>query len=119
MSDSHRFTWRLKDLMHANGIHQISALQRELQNHGIDLSSSQTHRLVTSTPDRLNLEVLSALCEVLSCSPSGLIGPRSPRTKTDVGCSQVCAMCPLPFHGGGTMPDGQMCSQLLALAIAR
>ncbi|MGK0476986.1 MAG: DNA-binding Xre family transcriptional regulator [Ilumatobacter sp.] len=73
MSDSHRFTWRLKDLMHANGIHQISALQRELQNHGIDLSSSQTHRLVTSTPDRLNLEVLSALCEVLSCSPSGLI----------------------------------------------
>lgn len=73
MSDSQRFTWRLEEMMHANGIHQISALQRELQNHGIDLSSSQTHRLVTSTPDRLNLEVLSALCEVLSCSPTDLI----------------------------------------------
>jgi len=73
MSDTRRFCWRLKELMHANGIHQIAALQRELHNHGIDLSSSQTHRLVTATPDRLNLEVLSALCEVLSCSPSDLI----------------------------------------------
>jgi len=73
MSDSQRFNWRLEEMMHARGIHQISALQRELHSHGIELSSSQTHRLVTSTPDRLNLEVLAALCEVLACGPADLI----------------------------------------------
>ena len=28
---------------------------------------------MTQTPDRLNLDVLAALCEILSCSPSDLI----------------------------------------------
>jgi DNA-binding Xre family transcriptional regulator len=41
--------------------------------HGIDLSSSQIHRLVTQTPERLNVEVLTALCEILACSPADLI----------------------------------------------
>ena len=59
--------------MHERGIHQITALQRELEHHGINLSSSQIHRLVTQTPERLNLEVLSALCEILACSPADLI----------------------------------------------
>ena len=68
-----RFTWRLEQRMHERGIHQITALQRELHAHGIDLSSSQIHRLVTGTPERLNLEVLAALCEILACSPSELI----------------------------------------------
>ncbi len=30
-------------------------------------------RLVTQTPERLNLEVLPALCEILACSPSDLV----------------------------------------------
>lgn len=73
-----RFTWKLAELMHARGIHQISALQRELHNCDIDLSSSQIHRLVTQSPERLNLEVLAALCEILSCSPSELIEVQTP-----------------------------------------
>jgi len=68
-----RFTWRLEERMHERGIHQISALQRELVAHGIDLSSSQIHRLVTQTPERLNLEVLAALCEILACTPGDLV----------------------------------------------
>ena len=55
-----RFTWRLEERMHERGIHQITALQRELAAHGIDLSSSQIHRLVTQRPERLNLDVLAA-----------------------------------------------------------
>jgi DNA-binding Xre family transcriptional regulator len=73
MAWSKRFTWRLQGRMHERGIHQITALQRELVAHGIDLSSSQIHRLVTQTPERLNLEVLAALCEILACSPADLI----------------------------------------------
>ncbi len=59
--------------MHEQSIHQITALHRELVAHGIDLSSSQIHRLVTQTPERLNLEVLAALCEILACSPADLV----------------------------------------------
>ena len=71
--EAKRFTRRLQERMHERGIHQITALQRELERHGIDLSSSQIHRLVTGTPERLNLEVLAALCTVLACSPAELI----------------------------------------------
>lgn len=82
-----RFTWRLQERMHERGIHQITALQRELERNGIDLSSSQIHRLVTQMPERLNLEVLAALCEILTCSPSELIEvhPKASRRKASGG----------------------------------
>lgn len=68
-----RFVWRLGEVMHARGLHSITGLQRELTARGVELSSSQTHRLVTQTPERLNLEVLAAVCEILHCSPADLI----------------------------------------------
>ncbi len=42
MNQDRRFVWRLEELMHAHGIHHVTALQRELAERGIDLSSSQT-----------------------------------------------------------------------------
>jgi DNA-binding Xre family transcriptional regulator len=76
--------------MHERGIHQITALQRELVAHGIDLSSSQIHRLVTQTPERLNLEVLAALCEILACSPTDLIEVHAiRRTRAAAGANVV------------------------------
>jgi DNA-binding Xre family transcriptional regulator len=79
-----RFTWRLEERMHERGIHQITALQRELVAHGIDLSSSQIHRLVTQTPERLNLEVLATLCEILACTPSDLVEVHERRQRRHV-----------------------------------
>jgi len=67
------YTWSLEERMHAAGIHQISGLQRELNARGIEMSSSQMHRLVTQRPERLNLTVLATLCEILRCSPADLI----------------------------------------------
>jgi len=85
-----RFTWRLEERMHERGIHQITALQRELAAHGIDLSSSQIHRLVTQTPERLNLEVLAALCEILACSPTDLVEVHARRrTRAAAGANVV------------------------------
>lgn len=59
--------------MREEGIHQISDLRRELEARGVELSSSQTHRLVTQEPERLNMQVLATLCEILRCSPTDLI----------------------------------------------
>ena len=44
-----------------------------LRDRGIDLSASQVHRLVSGTPERLSLQVLSALCDILSCTPADLV----------------------------------------------
>ncbi len=87
-----RFTWKLEEQMHERGIHQITGLQRELERHGIDLSSSQIHRLVTQTPERLNLEVLAALCEILACSPSELIELRATARKRKASGANVVDM---------------------------
>jgi len=67
------FSWELEALMHERGIHQVAELQRRLESLDVTLSSSQTHRLVTQRPERLNLTVLAALCEILTCTPDDLI----------------------------------------------
>ena len=36
------------------------------------LSASPVHRLVPGTPEWLSLQVLSAFCDILSCTPAGL-----------------------------------------------
>lgn len=75
--------------MHAHGIRRVTALQRELAERGIDLSSSQTHRLVTQTPDRLNLDVLAAMCEILGCSPADLITIKAAERRKAAGGNVV------------------------------
>lgn len=44
-----------------------------LAERGVVLSTSQVHRLVTSPPERLNLAVLAALCDILGTEPGELI----------------------------------------------
>jgi len=87
-----RFTWRLEHQMHNRGIHKITGLQRELRAHGVELSSSQIHRLVTKTPERLNLEVLAALCEILVCVPGDLVEVHAPARRQRAGAENVVEM---------------------------
>lgn len=44
-----------------------------LSERGIQLSREQVYRLVTKTPQRLSLDVLSALCDALDCTKDELI----------------------------------------------
>jgi Cro/C1-type HTH DNA-binding domain len=66
---------------------------------GISLSASQVHRLVTGIPERLSLPVLAALCDILECSPAGLIATRAanaaPR-RTGTGDAAALAAVELP-----------------------
>jgi len=70
---SSRFTWRLEDRMHQSGIHSGAQLRDALAGEGISLSTSQIHRLIKQRPERLNLEVLAALCHVCDCRVEDLI----------------------------------------------
>lgn len=66
-------TWRLRTLMAERGMFQTTDLIDPLKAEGVALSREQVFRLVTQTPQRLNVEVLTALCTILGCTPSDLL----------------------------------------------
>lgn len=69
------YEWRLRLLLAERGIFSSKPLVALLAEHGIRLSDSQVWRMVTGKPERLNLQVLVALCKILDCTPNDLIEP--------------------------------------------
>lgn len=67
------YRWHLRRLMADQGLFQTTELVPLLAERGVVLSREQVYRLVTKTPQRLNLQVLAALCDILDCAPSDLI----------------------------------------------
>ena len=65
--------WRLRLRMAEKGMFATSDLVPLLAERDVHLSREQVYRLVTTTPQRLSIEVLAALCDILSCSPNDLI----------------------------------------------
>ena len=66
-------SWRLRTLMAERGMFKTTDLLEPLKAEGVALSREQVFRLVTQTPQRLNVEVLAALCTILDCTPSDLL----------------------------------------------
>lgn len=67
------YRWHLRRLMADQDMFQTTELVPLLAERGVALSREQVYRLVTKTPQRLNLEVLAALCDILDCRPGDLI----------------------------------------------
>lgn len=67
------YNWRLREAMAAHGVFTATELVPLLRDRGVDLSASQVHRLVSGTPERLSLQVLAALCDILACTPADLV----------------------------------------------
>lgn len=67
--------WHLRELMAAKGMFMTSDLVPPLTERGVELSREQVYRLVTQQPERLNVYVLAALCDILDCTPNDLIEP--------------------------------------------
>lgn len=67
------YRWQLRQLMAERGMFATTELVPLLVERGIELSVSQVHRLVTTTPERLSLPVLAALCDIFAVSPGELI----------------------------------------------
>jgi DNA-binding Xre family transcriptional regulator len=82
------YAWRLREIMAVHGMFQTTELVQPLRDRGIDLSSSQVHRLVTGKPERLSLAVLAALCDIFDATPAELITTTATNTgvrRTAVG----------------------------------
>lgn len=67
------YRWHLRRLMADQGLFQTTELVPLLAARGVVLSREQVYRLVVKTPQRLNLDVLAALCDILDCRPGDLI----------------------------------------------
>ncbi|MFD8916094.1 helix-turn-helix domain-containing protein [Streptomyces sp. NPDC059575] len=65
--------WKLRQLMAERGMFQTSDLVPPLAERGVVLSREQVYRLVTQVPQRLGMDTLAALCDVLECTPNDLI----------------------------------------------
>ncbi|WP_369387157.1 helix-turn-helix domain-containing protein [Streptomyces sp. CG1] len=69
------YEWHLRRLMAARQLFQTSDLVPLLAERGIRLSREQVYRLVTQPPQRLSMDTLVALCDILQCTPNDLITP--------------------------------------------
>ena len=67
------YKWRLRTLMAEHELFHTTDLVPLLAERGIVLSREQVFRLVTQPPQRLSMDVLAALCDILECSPNDLI----------------------------------------------
>lgn len=65
--------WHLRMRMAEKGLFQTSDLVPLLAERGVMLSREQVYRLVTATPQRLSMDTLAALCDILDVTPNDLI----------------------------------------------
>ena len=65
--------WHLRQLMAAKGMFQTTDLVEPLHERGIEISRQMIHRTVTKLPQRINTDLLAALCDILDCTPSDLL----------------------------------------------
>jgi DNA-binding Xre family transcriptional regulator len=69
------YQWRLRHLMAERDMFQTSDLVPLLAERGVVLSREQVYRLVTQPPQRMSMDTLVALCDILDCTPNDLIKP--------------------------------------------
>lgn len=80
--------WHLRQVMATRGFFQTSELVPLLAERGVHLTRQYVHKLVTTAPQRVNMDLLAALCDILDCDPNDLLEPfaeQAEQTKTGTG----------------------------------
>lgn len=67
------YAWHLRDRMAEKHMFQTTDLINPLAERGIHLTRQQVHRLVSQSPQRLSMDTLAALCDILEVTPNDLI----------------------------------------------
>ena len=69
------YRWHLRKLMAEHEMHSTSDLVPHLADRGVVMTPTQVYRIVTSPPVRMNMQLLSALCDIFGCTPNDLVEP--------------------------------------------
>lgn len=75
MAKTVAYHWRLRKLMDEHDMRATTALVPLLADRGVVMTSTQVYRIVTGQPERLNMQLLAALCDIFGCTPNDLIEP--------------------------------------------
>lgn len=67
------YEWHLRTKMAEHGMFATTDLHPHLADRGITLSREQVYRLVTGKPQRMSMDILCALCDILECTPNDLV----------------------------------------------
>lgn len=102
------YEWHLRQMMAARDLFQTSDLVALLAERGIRLSREQVYRLVTQPPQRMSMDTLVALCDILQCTPNGPAMPQMPHVRGVVALAPPTPSRgpPLPLPPSGTLLRG-------------
>lgn len=75
MTKTVAYHWHLRKMMTDHDIHSTTKLVPLLADRGVVMTSTQVYRIVTGEPERLNMQLLAALCDIFDCTPNDLIEP--------------------------------------------
>jgi DNA-binding Xre family transcriptional regulator len=89
------YEWHLRLRMAERGMFATSDLVPLLAERGVHLSREQVFRLVTSSPQRLSMDTLAALCDILDCAPNDLIEVRVANTQVRKAAGERPAAVPV------------------------
>ena len=68
-----RLSWRIRVMMAERNIKTAIELHRLLVNSGYQIASSQLTRIINNRPERINVELLDHLLEILDCDIGDLL----------------------------------------------
>lgn len=75
MTKAVAYHWHLRKIMGEHDMYATTDLVPLLADRGVVMNVSQVYRIVTGTPERMNMQLLAALCDIFDCTPSDLIEP--------------------------------------------
>src|ERR1700750_338880 len=75
MTKTVAYHWHLRKIMSEHGMYATTDLVPLLADRGVVMNASQVYRVVTGAPERLNMQLLAALCDIFGVTPNDLIEP--------------------------------------------
>ena len=75
MTKTVAYHWHLRKIMSEHGMFATTDLLPLLADRGVVMNASQVYRIVTGAPERMNMALLAALCDIFGASPNDLIEP--------------------------------------------
>lgn len=92
------YQWNLRKLMAERDMYATTDLVPLLAERGIHLSREQVFRLVTTVPQRLSLDTLAALCDILDVGVEDLIEITAAAAQVPKTVGETPATAPPPVR---------------------
>ncbi|WP_064076493.1 helix-turn-helix domain-containing protein [Prescottella equi] len=98
MNKKMSYRWNLRKIMASRDMFATSDLVPLLAERGIHLSREQVYRLVTTSPQRLSLDTLAALCDILDVGVEDLIEVTTTNTQIRKTVNDTASAAPPPVR---------------------